>query len=171
MDKSHFQMMAGYGAWANQHLIAASRAVSSNDYFLDRGSFFGSIHGTLNHIIVGDRIWLGRITGEDSGLTDLAAHLFDTLNGVAAARESEDVRIQGIIDDMDEADFSGSLTYRTIVNPATIKTPMSQVLTHMFNHATHHRGQVHTLLSQASITPPSLDLIVYLRELDTRAHE
>lgn len=165
MDKSHFQMMAGYGTWANQHLIAASRAISSDDYFLDRGAFFGSVHGTLNHIIVGDRIWFGRITGEDSGLTELGAQLFDTLDGVAAARESEDARIQHIIDDMDESDFIRTLTYETIVSPATIKTPMCQVLTHVFNHATHHRGQVHTLLSQAGIAPPSLDMIVYLREL------
>ncbi len=166
MDKPHFQMMAGYGAWANQRLIAASRTLAADAYFLDRGAFFGSIHGTLNHILVGDRIWFGRITGVDSGLTDLGAQLFDTLEGVAAARESEDRRISQVIDDMDAAALGGSLTYSPILNPTTLVTPMSQVLTHVFNHATHHRGHVHGLLSQAKIEPPALDLIYYLRDVD-----
>lgn len=165
MDKSHFQMMARYGAWANKRLISACRGLDADAYFIDRKAFFGSLHGTLNHILVGDRIWLGRISGIDSGLTDLGVPLFDTLDGLAAARESEDHRIQSIIDGMDETDFSGILTYTTIVKPQRIETPMSQVLTHLFNHATHHRGQVHTLLSQVPSDPPSLDLIYYLREV------
>ncbi len=164
MDISHFRMMAQYGAWANKRLIDACRSLNTDAYYADRNAFFGSIHGTLNHILVGDRIWLGRITGVDSGLSDLAAPLYDTLEGLAAARDSEDKRILSVLDDMDEEALSGSLTYTTLVSPQHMKTPMSQVLTHVFNHATHHRGQVHTLLSQIPSDPPSLDLIFYLRE-------
>lgn len=164
MNKSHFQMLARYGAWANQRLIEACKAISPDDYFAERGAFFGSLHGTLNHILVGDRIWFGRITGNDSGLSQLDAQLFDTLEGLIAARESEDQRIIQVIDDMSEETLRGKLTYQTIVNPDTVVTPMGEVLIHVFNHATHHRGQAHTLLSQVPINPPSLDIIYYLRE-------
>ncbi|NQW01017.1 MAG: damage-inducible protein DinB [Rhodospirillales bacterium] len=167
MNKSHFQMMAGYGAWANRRLVTACRALSEDAYHADRGAFFSSIHGTLNHILVGDRVWLGRITGIDSGLRDLDARLFDTREGLAAARSSEDQRIEAVIDAMPDAAFDGSLTYTTLVKPTTISTPMRQVLTHLFNHATHHRGQVHGLLSQVPSDPPSLDLIVYLRKINS----
>ena len=122
MDKSHFQMMAGYGTWANKRLIAAARSLSSEAYFLDRGAFFGSIHGTLNHILVADRVWLGRITAIDSGLTDLGAQLYDTLDGLAAARESEDARICQVIDDMDEGILGRNLVYTPITDPAKTET-------------------------------------------------
>ena len=167
MDKSHFKMMARYGSWANQRLLSACTNISADDYYADRNAFFGSIHGTLNHILVGDRIWFGRISGIDSGLTTLGAKLYDTLDGLVAARESEDQRIISIIDEMDANALSGELRYTTIGNSTPMETPMSAVLTHVFNHATHHRGQVHGLLSQVPFDPPSLDLILYLRECDT----
>ena len=164
MNKSHFQMMARYGAWANKRLAGACQSLSTEAYHKERGAFFGSIHGTLNHILAGDRIWFGRITGIDSGITSLDAQLFDTFDDLSQARENEDLRIQTIIDEMTDQAYSGMLAYSLIVAPEPMNTPMSQVLTHVFNHATHHRGQVHTLLSQAAGDPPPLDLMYFLRE-------
>ena len=164
MNKAHFQMMARYNTWANKRLTETCQALSSEAYHAERGAFFGSIHGTLNHILLGDRIWFGRITGIDSGITRLDTPLFDTFDELSRARESEDQRTQTIIDEMDDQAYSGVLTYSLIVAPERMETPMSQVLTHVFNHSTHHRGQVHTLLSQVPVDPPPLDLMYFLRE-------
>ena len=154
-------MMARYGAWANQRLVTSCQNLSTENYHADRNAFFKSIHGTLTHILVADRVWFGRITGID----DLAAQLFDTFDGLTAARLSEDQRIIDIIDDMDKEDIVGDLSYTPITDPTPMNTPMPLILTHVFNHATHHRGQVHTLLSQIPSDPPPLDLIYYLSEV------
>jgi uncharacterized damage-inducible protein DinB len=123
------------------------------------------LHGTLNHIMVGDRVWLGRITGEPSGVTALSQILFDDLPALSAAREADDTRIEAAVEPLGDADLSRVVRYRTISAPQTeMATPLHFVLGHLFNHATHHRGQAHALLSQTAVPPPPLDLIFYLRD-------
>jgi uncharacterized damage-inducible protein DinB len=162
--QSPFPMMAAYNAWANRRLYDAAAALSDADYRADRGAFFKSVHGTLNHLLVGDRIWMRRFTGEGEAPSRLDAILFDDLPALRAAREAEDARIARYIDSLSDADFAGMLRYRTIVNPRDIEQPLAPALMHFFNHQTHHRGQAHCLLTRLTGTAPSLDLLVYQRE-------
>jgi uncharacterized damage-inducible protein DinB len=160
----YFRTLARYNQWANRTLYAAVGRLPEADYMKPRQAFFGSIHGTLNHNLVGDRLWMGRITGHDSGIRSLDQILYGDLPGLRVAREAEDAQIINVIDAMDTPTLNTTLRYRPIIGDSTMATPMRLVLAHLFNHGTHHRGQAHGLLSQTSVPPPPLDLIFYLRE-------
>jgi len=164
MMKSHFEMMAGYNGWANERLYDAAAQLPDDLYRKEYGAFFGSIHRTLNHILVGDRIWMGRFTGTNDAPTKLDVALFDDFEELRMARRSEDDRIIGYIGGLSESDLAGRFRYRTITNPTDVEQPLAPALSHLFNHQTHHRGQVHCLLTQLAGEAPSLDLVPYQRE-------
>jgi uncharacterized damage-inducible protein DinB len=161
---SRYAMFAGYNAWCNERLFAAAAKLSDHDYRADRGAFFKSVHGTLNHLLTGDRIWLQRFTGTGAVPASLDAILYDDFPELQAARRTEDLRITGYIAGLSDADFSRPLRYRTFVNPQTIEQDLAPALDHFFNHQTHHRGQAHGLLTAITGTAPSFDLIIYQRE-------
>jgi uncharacterized damage-inducible protein DinB len=162
----YFAMMAQYNRWANQRLYGAVRGLSDADYRRNRGAFFGSLHGTLNHLFVADRIWMRRFTGAGPIQTRLDEIVFDELASLEAARSEEDERIVAFVDSLSDADIGGTFTYRTIVNPKDITQPRGAALAHFFNHQTHHRGQAHCLVTGIAGTAamPSLDLIIFQRE-------
>lgn len=160
----YFRTFARYNRWANRRLYAACAELPEAEYMKPRQAFFGSLHGTLNHILVGDRLWMGRITGHDSGIKALDQMLYGDFTGLRVAREAEDAQIINVIDAMDEPTLNTTLRYRPIIGNGVTTMPMRFVLAHMFNHGTHHRGQAHGLLSQTAVPPPPLDLIFYLIE-------
>lgn len=164
--RERYTMFAAYNAWCNQRLYDSAAKLSEADYRKDRGAFFKSVHGTLNHLLVGDRIWMKRFTGEGEFPPSLDAILHDDLTSLRAAREAEDRRISGYVDKLDEAALVGELQFRTMVNPKTVKQPLVFALDHFFNHQTHHRGQAHALLTPVlgNDAVPSFDLIIFQRE-------
>ena len=164
--KSRYRMFAGYNAWANERLYAAAATVSDADYRADRGAFFKSLHATLNHLLVGDRMWMRRFTGAGQQPPSLDAILYDDFESLRAARRKEDTLISRYVDRLSEADLDGTLRYRTVVQPQTIEQALAPALDHFFNHQTHHRGQAHALLTGilGNDATPSLDLIFYQRE-------
>ena len=164
--KSRYQMFAGYNAWCNERLYAAAATVPDAEYRRDRGAFFKSLNGTLNHLLVGDRVWMRRFTGVGAQPPSLAAILHDDFATLREARRKQDTLISRYIDGLGEADLVGTLRYRTVTNPQDIEQPLMPALDHFFNHQTHHRGQAHALLSSiiGNDATPSFDLIVYQRE-------
>lgn len=169
MMLEHLHRMARYNAWANRRLYAACETLPSAEYHKPRQAFFGSIHGTLNHLLVGDRIWLARIEGQGSPPLRLDDQPCASLGELADARAAEDQRMIRLVDGYQEADLGGEVRYRLITRPAEMRTPLHLCWLHLFNHQTHHRGQVHDQLSQTEVAPPSLDLIVFLREHEARS--
>jgi uncharacterized damage-inducible protein DinB len=162
--KPHFAMMAGYNAWCNERIYDVAAQLSDADYRADRGAFFKSVHGTLNHLLVADRIWLKRFSGKGEVPNRLDAILFENLSELRAARQKEDERIVAYVDSLSEADLAGRIRYRTITNPIEIEQPLAPALVHFFNHQTHHRGQAHCLLTGFGLDAPSLDLILFQRQ-------
>lgn len=162
----HFRRLARYNAWANGRLYGGLHHLDDTAYFADRPSFFGSIHRTLSHVLVADRIWLGRITGRGSDMPSLDHVPYADRKALAAARGREDARLEAVIDALPSDCYDDVLAYQSMVGAAQT-TPMVLVLTHLFNHQTHHRGQAHQMLSACGVAPPPLDLIYFLRE----AHE
>ena len=158
MHSLYFRQLAQYNAWANWRLYEACAQLTDGERKTPRPCFFGSIHRTLNHILVGDRVWLSRLTVRESGITSLDQELYSDFDELRAARVTEDERLIGVIGGYEEAELAGVLCYRNMAGEDK-RTPMVQVLGHVFNHQTHHRGQVHALLSGTSVAPPSLDLI------------
>ena len=164
MFLDHFRTMSDYNRWANDRLYDACAQLPAASYMAARPAFFGSIHNTLNHIVVGNRIWLGRIEGMEVGGMALNEILFADFDGLRAGRIAEDDRTDRILAGMTEDDIAGDLAYRN-QSGTEFRTPMRLVLTHFFNHQTHHRAQVHDMLAQTDVPPPELDLIYFIRTL------
>lgn len=161
--KTHFEMMAAYNRWANETLYKAAGALSAEEFGRDVGAFFGSMKGTLNHILTADRIWMRRFTGEGDAPGRLDAILHNALPALKLARQAEDRRIIEWISGLDEKALEGRFTYMSIVAPRTISQRLAPALTHVFNHQIHHRGQAHMILSVLGKEPPSLDMIHFHR--------
>ena len=158
------RMFADYNAWANERLYGAVARLPDSDFRADRGAFFKSLHGTLNHILVGDKVWMRRFTGEGDLPSRLDATLHENLPDLWAARQSEDARIRNYVAPLDEAAMAGRIRYRTITNPASVEQELGPALDHFFNHQTHHRGQAHAILTGLGHEAPSLDLMLLHRE-------
>ena len=115
--KDHYVTFAGYNAWANRRLYDAAALLSDAEYRADKGAFFKSMHGTLNHLLATDRIWMKRFTGEGEAPDRLDAIVHERLADLRAAREAEDRRIVAYIDSLDEARLAGVIRYRRVSTP------------------------------------------------------
>ena len=162
--KAHFQTMATYNRWANARLYDAAGKLSHAELDAPRSGFFPSLMKTLNHILVGDTIWMGRMDGAGSpGITRLDQTLHTEFAALRTARATMDARIIAFVDALVPQRLGEDLVYRTTAGDPMV-TRMDQVLAHFFNHQTHHRGQAHAMLSSTEVAPPSLDLILFLRD-------
>lgn len=150
-------MLARYNALANCKLYEVCSQLPDLERKRIRPAFFKSIHGTLNHIMVGDRIWLARFEGKQISSTRLDAILYEDFNKLQEARVAEDQRIEIFAGGLTEKFLGSTIQY---VNSAgkTCKDPVALLLAHFFNHQTHHRGQIHDMITQTEIAPPSLDM-------------
>jgi uncharacterized damage-inducible protein DinB len=164
--KPHFEMFAAYNRWANERLYGAARTLARADYLADHGAFFGSLNATLNHLLVTDRIWMRRFSGEGPVHAVLNEVLTDDLDELTTLRASEDARLVAYVDKLDEATIAGQFTYLPITNPVEITQPLGPALAHLFNHQTHHRGQATVILTRIAGRDacPSLDLILFQRQ-------
>jgi uncharacterized damage-inducible protein DinB len=158
----HFRMFADYNFWANTRLYDACALLSDEEFRADKGAFFGSAQGTLNHILAADRIWLKRFTGTGDVPTSLGATLYDNFADLRAARAAEDQRIIDWVDGLSDADLSAIISYIPVSTPERIELPLGPVLAHVFNHQTHHRGQVHAILTALGHPSVVLDLVYFV---------
>jgi uncharacterized damage-inducible protein DinB len=157
-----FTELAQYNRWANARLYEAALELPSQHYNADVGVFFRSLHGTLNHLLVTDRIWLRRLTGVGEELTGLNQILFEDRNALALARADEDDRIIAVVESYDEERIVKPFAYRTTSGQPQ-RSVAGDVLRHLFNHHAHHRGQAHSCISIAGREPPALDLLGFQR--------
>ena len=118
---ARYLMFAGYNNWCNERLYNAAAQVSDADYRANRGAFFKSLHGTLNHLLVGDRIWMQRFTGRGDVPPGLDAVLYDDFAQLRVARRAEDTLINVYIGSLRENDLAKAIRYRTFVNPQDIE--------------------------------------------------
>ena len=163
MLKRHFQQLAEYNRWANRRLYDDSAAQPDEARKRELGLFFHSLHGTLNHILVADRVWLRRLTGEGPEPERLNQILFEDFTELRAAREQEDARILRFVGSLSEADIEAPFEYRTLAGKAYSQR-RADTLTHFFNHQTHHRGQAHAALTILGVPEPApLDLLAMQR--------
>jgi uncharacterized damage-inducible protein DinB len=161
--KAHFEQCAAYNRWANARLYEAALAMSDADYRRDVGVFFKSMHGTLNHLLLTDRIWLKRLTGEGDHPDRLDAIIHEDRRALTSARVGEDDRIARYVASLDDAALGGLQRYAT-TSGKQFEQRRCDILAHLFNHQTHHRGQAHAILSiYASREPPPLDLLLMQR--------
>ena len=152
------QLLARYNRWMNERLYAAAAQLDTTERTRDRGAFFGSIERTLNHILWGDRMWLGRFTDHPCTAPAFGADMFSDFTVLSREREVTDTAILHWAGALPAAWLASTLEYRASSDGKLRQLPAWIAATHLFNHATHHRGQVTTLLKQAGRDPGVTDL-------------
>jgi uncharacterized damage-inducible protein DinB len=152
-----FRIFARYNRIANERLYAQVGKLDVTEYRRERRGSFGSIHALLNHILVGDRIWMSRFAGGGKTTPPLNTILFETFAEINTARAGEDAGIVALFENVDDGFLSRPLAYTNSFGKDCVVEAGSAVL-HFFNHQTHHRGQVHVMLSQTEVSPPALDM-------------
>jgi len=164
MLSDHFRTLARFNTWANTRVYDAVGTLPEGEYKKVRpAAYFISIHGTLNHLLVVDRLWFGRVEGVNPGITGLDQILHEGFDELRGAREVEDARITVLVDGLEEAALGADLSYSSLAGDP-YAMPLRIVLAAVFNHQTHHRGQVHALIKEAGAAPPALDIPVYWSE-------
>ena len=158
---ANFQLLANFNTWANTKIFSACKELDDTEYKKDRKAFFSSIHGTLNHLLVVDRAYISRIEGKDHGLKSLDQILYEKLFQLEEARIKEDKRLLDLVNNLSEESIRKEITYNGFETGKTTYT-INTILITLFNHQTHHRGQIHNMLSQAGVIPPQIDIINFI---------
>jgi uncharacterized damage-inducible protein DinB len=172
---TQFRDLARYNRWMNDRLYAVAATLADADRRRDAGAFFGSIHRTLNHLLLTDRAWLGRITrnaaiaesrdaaGQPIAMSGrLDQELYAEFEPLRRERVRTDADLIAWADTLDDARLAAPIRYRTSKGEPC-EHPLWWAVTHLFNHHTHHRGQLTTLLTQLGHDPGVTDLIAFLR--------
>ncbi len=154
-------MMARYNTWQNNQLIDVVNVMTAAELSLDRGAFFGSILGTLSHLLWGDLAWMSRLEGGQmpKGLLAETDKYIQIGADWCGEREHTDSRIRRWVDQLEDADLQGDLTWFSSASKCDVTRPKAVCVAHMFNHQTHHRGQVHAMLTAAGETAPVSDIV------------
>jgi uncharacterized damage-inducible protein DinB len=169
--KNYFLMMANYNSWANDRLYAMARTLSDELYRQEAGVYFKSLQGTLNHLLMADRIWMHRLDGAGVHPDKLDTIVFEDLASLSEARKLEDKRIIQYVEGLTPGQLDALHDYRTL-NGTPQRQPIRDILAHLFNHQTHHRGQAHAALTALGLAEPvPLDLLIMQREMHVATGE
>jgi uncharacterized damage-inducible protein DinB len=160
----HFATLARYNVWATRRLLEAIAPLSDEDYRRDVGLFFKSIHGTLNHLLVGEHmLWYRRFAEGISPKLALDEEIEPVRERLAQALRGGAANWVPLIESWPIEKFDGLLSYTTMRGiPANL--PFAPTLAHVFNHGTHHRGQITAALTMLGQSCPELDLVFMLQE-------
>lgn len=159
IQPGYLKRMARYNRWQNENLLGAANRLSDGERRLDRGGFFKSIHATLSHILWADQVWMSRISDWDTPGTGIAgsADLYDDWYTLCARRTAADQRFLRWADTITQADIDGDLTYVDSTGASQTRS-RALCLMQVFNHQTHHRGQVHAMLTAAGAKMSDTDI-------------
>jgi uncharacterized damage-inducible protein DinB len=157
----YVRTMADYNRWQNENLYGAAGKLTDEQRKEQRGAFFGSIHATLNHLLWGDQMWMSRFAGTPKpkapGIPGSVA-MYESWEDLKRERQAFDQVIVDWAEKVDPQWLAGDLTWFSGGAGRELTKPAGLLVVHMFNHQTHHRGQVHCMLTQASVKPGATDL-------------
>ena len=166
--------LARYNTWMNEKLYALCATLGDDERQRDRGAFFKSIHGTLNHLLLADRVWLARFTGETvpegfmgPGIRSLDQELYADFEELRRERRLTDGKLSAWVAELTPERLAAPLVY--LRRGQKQEFPLWWAVAHLFNHQTHHRGQITTLLMQQGSDPGVTDLVAMLRDEVARA--
>jgi len=162
IDQKFVEQMAKYNRWQNANLYGCAGRLSDEERKRERGAFFGSIHSTLNHLLWADRIWMHRFASTEKppgGIKESTGH-FPNWDDLEREREAFDEAILRWASALDPRWLEGDLTWFSGAAQKDITRPKWILVTHFFNHQTHHRGQVHCMITQCGIRPSDTDLTI-----------
>ena len=157
--KDYFQTMCRYNHWMNEKLYTACAEIPDAIRKEDKGAFFRSIHGTLNHLLLADRLWLSRFTGQPFTFESLAQDLYSDFDTLWDQRRISDQALTRWIDALNDTQLNAPFSFHSVVQARDHSYPLWHLLMHVFNHQTHHRGQLTTLMTQSGYEPGVTDLL------------
>ncbi|WP_299166268.1 DinB family protein [uncultured Tateyamaria sp.] len=157
---THLRLMARYNTWQNRSLVMATSGLEPSARWMDRGAFFGSIGATFNHLLWDDALWLARFEGNTRPEQDMDVSLTEPGDwGVfKAQRVAQDATIEAWVDALSEDDLKGVIAWYPGGGEVRVEKPATVCFAHLFNHQTHHRGQIHGMLTAAGAMPEATDL-------------
>ena len=161
ITSDYVRTMASYNRWQNESLYGAAGTLTDAQRKEQRGAFFGSIHGTLNHLLWGDQMWMSRFAGTPrpkGGRPANSTVECETWDELKEARGAFDATIIGWAAALEASWLQGDLKWLSGAAGREVTKPKWLLVTHMFNHQTHHRGQVHCMLTQCGLQPGATDL-------------
>lgn len=159
--QAYFLKLAEYNQWANQQLYAVLNILDDSQLHQLQPNFFDSIIKTANHIWVGDTLWLGRIDGNQPAKYQLDSVVFQDIKSLTTARVQLDQEIIEYIHNLTEQDILGKVSYSRLGE--LLQENLYDVLAHIFNHQTHHRGQLHSMVFAMMGQSLALDMIYFQR--------
>jgi uncharacterized damage-inducible protein DinB len=158
---AYVRKMAAYNRWQNQNLYGTAGKLSEEQRKQQRGAFFGSIAGTLSHLLWADQIWMSRFAGtprpKAAGIPDSPA-MVERWEDLERERAAFDEIIVGWAEKLDPQWLESDLTWYSGAAKRDVTKPKALLVAHFFNHQTHHRGQVHCMLTQCGVKPGDTDL-------------
>jgi uncharacterized damage-inducible protein DinB len=166
MHAEHARLLASYNSWINDKLYTACAALPDEERKRDRAAFFGSIHATLNHLLLADSIWMGRFEGKPFAVRSLDQELYASFDELRAQRHGMDARIERWAGGLTQAALESKLEFTSMITKETRAPTLWKIVAHFFNHQTHHRGQITALLSQAGVDYGVTDLFLLPGLLD-----
>ncbi len=161
ISPEHVRLMARYNAWQNQSLYEAASTLDDAARKADRGAFFGSIHATLSHLLWGDLVWMSRFAGTPRPAAPnigASAEMIGNWEELKRERVKTDEAISRWAANIGEDWLGDHLTWYSGAAGREVSKPCWFLVTHFFNHQTHHRGQVHAMLTAAGARPDDTDL-------------
>lgn len=153
------RLSAAYNRWANERIYATCALLDDADYRRDLGAYFRSVHGTLNHQLLADRLWLGRIRGQAPEFTRLDAEIGSELRELRAQRAATDQAIADCVHALTQPELDRPMRYVSLMTGKRMTLPLWVALTQLFNHQIHHRGQLTALLSRLGVDYGDIDLV------------
>lgn len=158
---AYVRLMAAYGAWQNRAIYEAAGSLADADRRRDRGAFFGSIHATLNHVLWGDQLWMHRLAGTLAPVADAipaSVAQYERWDDLVAARRTTDDAIAAWAAGLQADELDGELSWYSGALRAEVRRPRAVLVIQLFNHGTHHRGQVHAMLTAAGVRTADTDV-------------
>lgn len=159
----HFHQLARYNLWADERLLQHLIPLTNQQYKQNSGLFFKSVHGTLNHQLLGSSAWYSRLSQQSFSFEGLDQELHKDRQSLAEALLQKSRDWINFTDNLPKARFDEILSYHTSKG-VEVSLPFAGLLTHAFNHSTHHRGQITAIISRFEYPAPEIDLVYYLLE-------
>lgn len=162
IDAAYVQRLARYNRWQNENLYGAAGRLSDDERRRERGAFFGSIHGTLSHVLWGDYTWMARFSDVPKPAVGIAGSktLYPDWDSLKRERTAMDDKIIRWSNEVDSGWLAGEHIWFSNAAQREVSRPVWELVAHLFNHQTHHRGQVHAMLTQAGSKPGDTDLFL-----------
>lgn len=161
VSPEYVRLMAAYSCWQNDSIFTAAAGLDDAERRRERGAFFGSIHATLNHVLWGDQTWMHRLAGSEApraASIDASTQQYESWEALRAARQTMDGVIAAWSARVSEDDLEGELGWYSGALASNVRRPRWALVVQLFNHGTHHRGQVHAMLTAAGARPADTDV-------------